>query len=62
MIIKSKTIVNIRMSMVDYFNAKESLESIKKQFKSSNKALASMLMGTLTAKRYDRMIGIYEHI
>ena len=59
---KSKIVKNICMSMVDCSNAKEFLESIEKQFKSSNKALASMLIGTLTSKKYDGMTNIRKHI
>ena len=48
--------------MVDCSNAKELLESIEKQFKYSNNALAGMLMDILTTKKYDRMTSIHKHI
>ena len=62
MIMKNKTAKNIHMSMVDYSNAKEFLESIEKQIKSFKKALTSKLIGTLTTKKYDGMASIHEHI
>ena len=51
MIIKSKIDKNICVFMVDCSNAKEFLKFVEKQFKSSDKAVMSILMGTLTTKK-----------
>ena len=59
---KCKIAKNICMSMVGCFNAKEFLESIEKQFKSSDKALIGIVMGTLTTKKYNGTTSIREYI
>ena len=47
---------------VDCFNAKEFLEYVKKQFKSSNKALSGTLMNTLTIKKIWYDDWCWQHI
>ncbi|XP_020112111.1 uncharacterized protein LOC109726735 [Ananas comosus] len=62
MLIKSRVSKSIRGSIPECNKAKDYLKTIKEQFVSSDKALASMVMKRLSGIKYSRAKGMHEHI